>query len=517
MTKPARQFGIVLSTDELQLQLLPDLAPIMEPPDKLRKAVGAVHMYPINGSYNHFCRKVFNALLSVTLRTWQTLSAAEKVSVLEERKVLRLRTTVAELGRILRTTTKASERIYEAVEALYRLEFRLDVMRDQQDVWKVASRLISQWAQPEKGTGEIQWEYPPDIFELLISPSRYAAIDMRLTNRLSSGHALALYENTYRYIGSNSKLTARLPVGEWIRLIVTTSAADAFAEPGRYRYFKRDILVKAMKELETAETCPFLLELLETKGQKNKVTHIQFKLVQKTQLPLPTDTGQTGDPRLEEKMRGWGVHHAVISRFLMAYEEAELWHHVNLFEKRVQKGGIRNVAAAFVDTVTKNYNPREPQGPKLAIGNAGGEALDAPAAPARESGKQLVSEFAAHISNRIREVFAGLTSEQQESAIQLFFERDGLTDDFKARLKKLYDSQGIASVMFSGNFFAWFGKQEGILVRPEELSLGGYREWQMSLVEETGKVLTSKVGEVETVVAKKKPPKSGASTNKAAS
>ncbi|HVR52630.1 MAG TPA: replication initiation protein [Pseudorhodoferax sp.] len=455
-----------------QISLLQQSPALDAPPDILHKSTAVVHMYPISGAYGHYCRRVYNALLYLALRVWNHMGPDYRGKVLSQRRVLRFSSTVGEISMVMRATSNATERIYQAVDALYKLECRFDAMAEDNSLWNVSSRLISQWARPEKGTGEIQWEYPPDVFALLMKPSRYAIVDLALSNSLSSGAALALYENCHRYVSNPGHLTARLPVENWIRLILTTRTAPNYFEPGRYRYFKRDVLTPAIAELNDSEACPIAVEVLETKGLRGKVTHLQFR-VELKQRPLPTTTGQTGDPRIEAQLRSWGVADQAISRMLVSYDEEELWHNIRVFSRRLEKGGVKSPAAAFVNQLQNDYGAyRAAQAPAAAED----AAVAAPARPdPAAQHKALVAMYARHVGERARAVFAGWAQEAQDAAVQRYL-ADAATP---AIVREQYARKGLDTRVVSIGFFLWLSKQPDVLGRPEELSLDGYRAWQL--------------------------------------
>jgi hypothetical protein len=489
--------GEILAENSRQLTL--GLTPDGVLPERLRKAVEVVHMYPVTGQYSHFCRRVFNALLVITTKGWQSIPAELQVKVLDERRVLRFAATVGEIGKVLRATTKATERIYEAVENLYGQEFRFDAMGDMGDVHKVASRLISQYSRSSNGTGEVQWEFLPDVFEMLMSPGRWAAIDIHLANRFNSGYSLALYENTYRYIGV--LLTARLPIVDWVKLLVSPASAETFLEQGNYRYFKRDILVPAMRELESTEACPFTVELLETTGARRKVTHLQFRLHLKEQAALDMDTSQTGDPRLEDKLRAYGLTERGIDQLLTRYEEPELRHHIAVFDKRLAEGGIRDIPAAFVHQVKNNYGGRPAASAEQVMPVA---ALAAP-----DTRKQDEEAFAKHVSDRVRKYYLSQPRFVQEQLLQAFLQSPDTTN----LVREHFSRKGFETPVVSGTFYAWLAKQEGVLSRPEEASVEAFLEWRQEPKRNSrSKLLSTKVSQdaaASTRGSRKKPARSG--------
>lgn len=459
-----------------QISLLSAAPVLQEAPDVLYKATAVVHMYPLSGTYNHFSRRVYNALLVLALRVWNAMTADHRAKVLSQRRVLRFTSTVGEISKVLRATSNATDRIYDAVDNLYKLECRFDAMAEDASIWGISSRLISQHARPEKGTGEIQWEYPPDVFQLLMKPTKYAIIDLRLSNTLSSGSALALYENTHRYVSNPGHLTAKLPVEDWIRLIVTTRSAVNYFDRGKYRYFKRDVLMPAIEELNSSEICPIQVTLQETKGLRGRVTHIQFVVEHKKQLALPTETGQTGDPRIEEEMRKWGVSAPVINRFLLSYDENELWHNIRVFKEKLAKGTIREPAAAFVNQVQNNYAGYSRE---EGEGSGNGAAGEPAATHLVDDDVGLASRFAEmhqeFVANRVRALYGELEADQREEMENRFLEDMGTNPIIRAE----YAKTGLTRKMVSSIFFHWFSKQPGVLTRPEELSLDAFRAWTL--------------------------------------
>lgn len=457
-----------------QISLLQQSPALGAPPDVLHKSTAVVHMYPVSGAYGHYCRRVYNALLYLALRVWNHMGPDYRTKVLSQRRVLRFSSTVGEISLVMRATSNATERIYQAVDALYKLECRFDAMAEDNSLWNVSSRLISQWARPEKGTGEIQWEYPPDVFALLMKPSRYAIVDLALSNSLNSGAALALYENCHRYVSNPGHLTARLPVENWIRLILTTRTAPNYFEAGRYRYFKRDVLTPAMAELNDAPACPITVEVLETKGLRGKVTHLQFRVELKAQ-PLPTATAQTGDAHIEAQLRSWGVSDPAISRMLVGYDEDELRHNIRVFSRRLEQGGVKRPAAAFVNQLQNDYaSYRAAQ--KSAAPDA---AAAAPAKPDQAAQhKELVALYARHVGDRARAVFAGWPPQTQDAALQRYLAEPATP----AIVREQYARKGLDTRVVSIGFFLWLSKQPDVLRRPEELSLDGYRAWSLAQV-----------------------------------
>lgn len=446
----------LLETDSRQLQLLP-LPGLSELPPRLQKATAFIHAYAINGEYSHLTRKTFNVLTVLASKHWDTFSTAQQIEILDKRQVLSFCTSIKELRALLgfSPNNHANERIYEAIDRLYTLEFCWNVMQDG-DRGRLKSRLVSQWGRFEGGS--VTWEYPPDVFELLIRPMPYAKLDLRLANTLSSGPALALYENTCRYITNPSKLTAKLTVDEWICLLCGTGK---YAE---YKYFKRFVLKPALAELAASEACPLQVTLLETKGLRGRVTHLQFEVTLKTQLPLPTEQGRGSDPRLVDAMRQLGVSEKSINQLLVSHEEWELVQQLEYTRKQAAAGNVRNPAAFFISAVQRGY-----QTPELI--QAQEQVKQVQQREKEQLAQRLAEGFKEHRASRVRQFFQSGTVEQQAAWLRQFeLENEALFAE--QSFVKAFQTKGLESGRVAGSFYSWLMTKPAVLPAPEDNDYG---------------------------------------------
>lgn len=441
-------------------------------PQQLRKAVAAVHMRAITGTYSHFSRRVFNGLLALACRAWNGLAPEQQGEVFDKRITPRFQANVGDLRTMLNVqkSDHGNDRFYEAIDALYRMEFRFDVMEDHGTEFQVASRLISQWGRQKVGHGVIEWEYPPDVFQMLMRPMPFAMIDMQLANSLNSGYALALYENTCRYVNNPAKLTRRLPVEAWMDLI----AGSRERYNGEYRYFKRYCINPSLSELEASEACPIQLTLIETRGPKNRITHLQFQVELKKQLQLPTEMGRGPDPRLTQELRNLGVHERTINKLAIAMEEPDLRRHYDATRARMNKGTVANGAAYFVEICNRELELMQKRaadaaeaGPRLQLEPL---ALVEPATPDPQEA------FTRLRVARLRSYFEELSELQKSELLDTFLEHDSAVETVRRELAK----SGLKSKSAAGTFFWWLATVHdggGLLTLPEELTLGNYIQW----------------------------------------
>lgn len=258
-----------------------------------RKAVQTVHSYPIDNELGVTARRVMNALCVHAQRLFAQMSDLQKSQIKDPgiRATPIFKIKVSTIKMMIEQSSNDNERIYKAIDNLAEWKFLFNIMADQTGESKVVERVkasfLSQVGIGERDgliNGEISYEMPNSVLLMVLDPFPYAQIDMHCVNSLKRAYAIALYENTVRYLGSESKKTAILPVDEWISLI---------AGPGKYvdqfNDFKRYCLEPAIKELASLDTVPYTLELIPKKGPHNKTIALQFELIPRRQASFGFD------------------------------------------------------------------------------------------------------------------------------------------------------------------------------------------------------------------------------------
>lgn len=100
---------------------------------------------------------------------------------------------------------------------------------------------------------------------------------------LGTSAAYALFQQSYRYINTNQKLTAALPTKTWIELLVGKNryvkTVDG-KEVINYGEFKRRVLNDAIEKVNEVPALSYKIELKEHR-QGNRVARLQFKFIPK--------------------------------------------------------------------------------------------------------------------------------------------------------------------------------------------------------------------------------------------
>lgn len=130
----------------------------------------------------------------------------------------------------------------------------------------------------------VGWRYDVKIREQLLNPARYAGLDPASIRQLRTYPALTLYGICSRYVDNPGRKTARQH-WRWWRPVLCGQAYDE--EKGEYRYFKRDVLLPAIAEINANTELEVGL-LPEFKERDNKtVSDIQFEVRLKGTKTLP--------------------------------------------------------------------------------------------------------------------------------------------------------------------------------------------------------------------------------------
>jgi Initiator Replication protein len=463
----------VLLEDDAQLSLrletVASLLPAPVPQRILRKAVQAVHSYPTNGEHTQLTRKLFNVLVEVTQEVFRKTSQRDRDLIKAARGTPKFSVPTHRLMDMMDMGKGGHhDRVYSAMETLFSWEVRWNLMGDDngaQAVFEaVTSRIISQWGKGEgPRSGILTFEFPHDVLMMVLEPRPYAQLDLRVINELSSASAIGLYECCARYLGTAHKVTATLPVEEWISLI---------AAPGRYKGayfdFSRYCLKPAIAQLAAASSCPFTVEVKTVFGARRKVTGLQFKMHMKQQRPLQMDMPMTWDAKtIETLMRVYGMDKNEIVTLSRTSSEAEILEAVSrdnvmVAKKRSQGEAIHN-RANYLKGILRNV-----QAGKSRDAEPEEEAVEvSPAASPQGLAlkvQRLREEFEKHRLDRLKDELALLPA-SEIGPLQLEFES---TLAGNATLRGFLDKKGWnpPHPAVAATFVRWVhDKKEGIAQR----------------------------------------------------
>lgn len=253
----------------------------------------------------------------------------------------------------------------------------------------------------------LEWSYSPKIRRNLLDPSRYVQLSLNVYSMLKSSTSAALYEVCMRYLTNAGGLTNKAE-WEWWRPRLTGVPESDDGHSREYKYFKRDTLMPAIREINTIADIE--VELHEFKTGR-KITHIQFSSKRKAQGSLDVETPQSiVDEALMKRILAFGIENGLAAKLYATRDEDTVRATVEYVEKRVSKGGVDSPAALFRDALKKGY---------------GKQVADKVRATAKNSiamgkGPQLVDQAAESRRKLARSYIDGLNENQTTALVERF-------------------------------------------------------------------------------------------------
>ncbi|MEM1075349.1 MAG: replication initiation protein [Pseudomonadota bacterium] len=179
-----------------------------------------------------------------------------------------------------------------------------------QQEWGVSSLL----SYAKLKAGVCEYAYSPALAEKLADPKVFALINLNIQRRFTSGHALALYENCYRFHRTGS--TGWWPLQTFRRLM----GVDDSRYYEVYKHLNAKIIKPAVAEVNKTSN---ILITPEVRKQGRAVTDIRFLIKPNPQLAiLDLDDGE-GLRRAPayDRLRALGVNDRLARQWLLEHGE----------------------------------------------------------------------------------------------------------------------------------------------------------------------------------------------------
>lgn len=267
---------------------------------------------------------------------------------------------------------------------------------DGKQEWGVSSLLS--YAKLKDGICE--YAYSPALAEKLHDPKVFALINLNIQRRFTSGHALALYENCYRFHRTGS--TGWWSLETFRRLMGV--ADSTYYEV--YKHLNAKIIKPAVLEVNKTSN---IVVTAEVRKQGRAVTDIRFLMSPNPQLAildLDDGAGLRNAP-IYDRLRGMGVSDRLARQWLEEHGEAAV---TERLEYVARQDGVKSPARYLAAALKGGFQ----NGPSTA-----------PKAP--------LSGRAARLS-RISDVVANRSPTQRDADRRLFLSRleaSALRQDFE--------------------------------------------------------------------------------------
>ncbi|MDQ1901571.1 replication initiation protein [Paracoccus sp. WLY502] len=263
----------------------------------VKKHVAAIH---VSGKLTLLQRKLSNVLL---LNAYDTLISSTRHQIDARTLCLMIGYNSNDLDTLKQSLRGLAETVAE-----------WDMLDEKgQQEWGVSSLLS--FARLKGGVCE--YAYSPALAEKLHDPKVFALINLNIQRRFTSGHALALYENCYRFVRTGS-------TGWWpIELFRRLMGVDGSAYYETFKHLNAKIIKPAVAEVSRTSN---IILTPETKKTGRAVTDIRFLIRENPQLAiLDMDDGEGArHGPVYARLRALGVSDRLARQWLNLHGEAQV-------------------------------------------------------------------------------------------------------------------------------------------------------------------------------------------------
>lgn len=337
----------------------------------VKKHVAAIH---VSGKLSLLQRKLSNVLL---LNAYDTLTTSR-------RHQIDARTLCMMIG----YNSNDFDTLKGSLRGLAETVAEWDMLDEEgRQEWGVSSLLS--YAKLKGGICE--YAYSDALAEKLHDPKVFALINLNIQRRFTSGHALALYENCYRFIRTGS--TGWWSLDLFRRLMGV--ADSAYYES--YKHLNAKIIKPAVAEVNKTSN---IVLTPEVKKMGRQVTDIRFLIEENPQLAiLDLDDGEgLRNGAVYRRLRGLGVSDRLARQWIAEHGEDYVSRKI---EYVTGQDGVRNAVSYLSAAIRSDYG---------AEGQGGTTAAE----PSSERAKRLA---------RIKALVEARTPTQRDADKRMFLSR----------------------------------------------------------------------------------------------
>jgi hypothetical protein len=396
----------------------------------LNKSVFALAIEPLNISLTVTARKAYDVMLWIAQRSSSAADGGYS-------------SAVSAILRGYGSNTKASERIQQYIEQMVQTAVvwrplasseqktlsleGFDSYSEEFQVSEARTFPLLAEARLYRRGGEawVTWYYPPSISEQLLSPDRWAQIELNSIARLSTYTAVALYEICARYKDSPGGLTSRQNPEFWIAVL----REGGGLKPREYRKFKNELLMPAVEDV--CRETEIEIELVEHRDGGRQVSSVQFKVRRKSKREVRTP--DLADVSLVMRAAKIGIREsdfdALVQKFGVERVAAGLAAMDNYLDDKVATPILNRLA--YLKRVLSNIAGEGDVPPK----NNGAEKQTVQANPAQER-KALEAAWLSRRIRQIRTEFAALSQEERNNWIEQAAQRISASSVFSLAVKR---------------------------------------------------------------------------------
>jgi hypothetical protein len=313
---------------------------------EVRKHIGAIH---VNGKLTLLQRKLANVLL------W---NAYEKL-LSEEKHRIRIR----DLAYLVGFDSNDLQVLKDALKGLAETPLEWNVLHEDGDEeWGVAAML----AQAVIRGGYCSYSYGPDLREKFYNPEIYARINIGIQRNITTGYALALYENCIRYRNVGS--TGWIDLEDLRRLF----GVDESSYYGTFKHFNNKLIKPSVEAVNKTSD---LLVSARYQRERRRVCAVKFLIKENPQISLFTKRAAAEPPPAIEKTKrseeqagcrtelldrllSFGIAQSSAERYLREYSEEYLEGNLAVVEKDYRAGKVRDLPRYTASAIKEDSRPK---------------------------------------------------------------------------------------------------------------------------------------------------------------
>ncbi len=305
--------------------------------DSVKKHVAAIH---VSGKLTLLQRKLSNVLL---LNAYDTLTTqrAHRIDA---------RTLCLMIG----YNSNDTDTLKAALRGLAETVAEWNMLDEKgREEWGVSSLLS--FAKLKEGVCD--YAYSPALAEKLHDPKVFALINLNIQRQFTGGHALALYENCFRFINTGS--TGWWPLDVFRRLM-GVDGSDYYLS---YKHLNAKIIKVAVAEVNRVSD--IIIEP-EVRKQGRSVSHIRFRIKRNPQLAiLDLDDGEgVRKGTVYGRLRALGLSDRLARQWVSEHGEAFVAEKLDLLEAQ---DGVRSPVKYLAAAIQRDFQ---------ATANSGAEPSD---------------------------------------------------------------------------------------------------------------------------------------------
>jgi hypothetical protein len=413
---------------------------------RVTKPIETIAIRPTRGKLSALDRRVFNVFLYLAEKQERDVKPIRTADGTLVSPLAKYRAGLNEVMRNASPNSNDFDSLRSSARGLHDTDVEWYREGNDERVWGISSLLSSVEIIQRKGGSIVEWSFSPTLKERLMgAPGQFARIPLQTLIDLRSHAAIALYEICFRYATSPNGLTMRKAWKWWVPVLTGTPESGGLGTYSQYKYFKRDVVARAIGELNRLSDV--FVELLEH-YQGRSVGELQFKVTQRSQQRLDLGAMPLIDESLVARMTALGVIPQEARGLYTEHDEGTIRAALEHVEKRVKSRNakpIDNPAAYFRDALAKGYAkpPQLPAKPEPMKAGAQG--------PSKEKVLELLRQAR---RDEARILWRELGDEERQST-EAAFASTGLKG--KPVLQGPYKKHGLKSKLVQVEFLEWYG------------------------------------------------------------